>query len=381
MSLANGLRCRGIIQFTIVALSVGIAFFPDEAGHVLRLWTPRDDNTIEASEGSHSRPRDISRRVVPVGCHSHNDYWRPEPLFSALRAGCIGVEADVWLFDEELYVGHTTSSLNATRTLKAMYIDPLVRLLDHQNRLTGQPSSAQQGSHSPRFTGIYDTHPEQTLILLLDLKSDGAAAWPVIQRQLAPLRSRGYLTFFNGDDTIPGPVTVVGTGNTPFDLLVANRVHRDIFFDAPLDKLVETLESKSMTHDQVIRPSTSSVSPRRSADAGQGLSGTPDSIEPSTFNARNSHYASVSLRQAIGLPWSLQFSQHQVEMIRTHVRIAHSHGLKVRYWGIPNWPRAMRDYVWRVLVREGVDFLNVDDLAAATRIQMDRLNASVDEGR
>jgi hypothetical protein len=35
---------------------------------------------------------------VPVGCHSHNDYWRRVPLYSALQAGCIGVEADVWLF-------------------------------------------------------------------------------------------------------------------------------------------------------------------------------------------------------------------------------------------------------------------------------------------
>ncbi|KAI9859060.1 MAG: Altered inheritance of mitochondria protein 6, partial [Pleopsidium flavum] len=43
---------------------------------------------------------------------------------------------------------------------------------------------------------------------------------------------------------IPGPVTVVGIGNTPFDLVVSNTIHRDVFFDAPLDELWEIRESE-----------------------------------------------------------------------------------------------------------------------------------------
>lgn len=38
--------------------------------------------------------------------HSHNDYWRDVPLFSALSHGVTSVEADVWLNpkDGRLYV-------------------------------------------------------------------------------------------------------------------------------------------------------------------------------------------------------------------------------------------------------------------------------------
>ncbi|KAI1748920.1 hypothetical protein F4782DRAFT_533885 [Xylaria castorea] len=47
-----------------------------------------------------------SQTVIPRACHSHNDYLRRIPLFTALTAGCIGVEADVWLeFDHEYTVG------------------------------------------------------------------------------------------------------------------------------------------------------------------------------------------------------------------------------------------------------------------------------------
>ncbi|KAI1033249.1 hypothetical protein LB503_008458, partial [Fusarium chuoi] len=38
---------------------------------------------------------ELSHLVSPVMCHSHNDYWRPHPLFSALSVGCASVEADV----------------------------------------------------------------------------------------------------------------------------------------------------------------------------------------------------------------------------------------------------------------------------------------------
>jgi len=40
-------------------------------------------------------PTDFLRDVVPVPCHSHNDYWRKVPVFSALHMGCTGIEADV----------------------------------------------------------------------------------------------------------------------------------------------------------------------------------------------------------------------------------------------------------------------------------------------
>ena len=40
------------------------------------------------------------------GVHSHNDYWRDTPLYTALANGVQSIEADVWLNpkDGKLYV-------------------------------------------------------------------------------------------------------------------------------------------------------------------------------------------------------------------------------------------------------------------------------------
>lgn len=123
----------------VIACSIAISFFPDEFDRAATHWLDPDHHGADISRW----PTDISRDIIPVGCHSHNDYWRRVPLFSALQAGCVGVEADVWFIDQDhqdhprdLYVGHTTSSLTPQRTLRSMYVDPLVNLLDRQNPIT-----------------------------------------------------------------------------------------------------------------------------------------------------------------------------------------------------------------------------------------------------
>jgi hypothetical protein len=279
------------------------------------------------------------------------------PLYSALQAGCIGVEADVWLFDDELYVGHTTSSLTERLTLRSMYIDPLVTILERQN-----PTSKFNAEIKTTPHGVFDTNPSQSLILLIDFKTAGPATYHAVTKHLAPLRDRGYLSHFNGDSLIQRPVTVVGTGNTPFNLVTANTTYRDVFFDAPLDKLVDTEQQ-----DNPPQPGVDVQSQPPGTDLGQGHSGMPAVITENTFNDTNSFYASVSFRKAIGHPWPFHFTQGQMERIRGQVRAAHRQGLKVRYWALPNWPRSLRNHVWRVLVQEGVDMLNVDDLVEATK--------------
>ncbi|KAJ5209701.1 hypothetical protein N7449_004080 [Penicillium cf. viridicatum] len=342
----------GIIQFISIACGIVLSFFPDEYDRAVHNWL---DSVNSTSAVDNARwPTDISRDIVPVGCHSHNDYWRQVPLYSALQAGCIGVEADVWLFDDELYVGHSTSSLTERRTLQSMYIDPIITILERQNPTT----KFNQGGNNPAH-GVFDTNPAQSLILLIDFKTAGPATWHAVMKQLAPLRDRGYLTHFNGDEFIQGPVTVVGTGNTPFNLVAANNTHRDIFFDAPLDKLVDADQPDNIPQlDAALIPGT---------DLGQGQSGMPDIITASTFNTSNSFYASVSFKKSIGRPWPFHFTQRQMDRIRSQVRVAHQHGLKVRYWALPSWPRSLRNHIWRVLAQEGVDILNVDDLVDATK--------------
>lgn len=239
-----------------------------------------------------------------------------------------------------------------------MYVDPLVKILDRQNPITAFHESVDQ----PR-NGVFDTDSRQTLILLVDFKTDGAVTWSRVVEQLEPLRARGYLTYFNGVAVVNGPITVVGTGNTPFDLVTANSTYRDIFFDAPLDYLAERINSTEASSNQkMTRQSTQDGN-----SLGQGLSGTPSDITPDAFNYTNSFYASTSFKRSIGFPRAFHLTAQQMDSIRAQVRGAHRRGLKVRYWGLPSWPRSLRNHIWRVLVHEGVDILNVDDLQSATK--------------
>ncbi|KAK4238502.1 hypothetical protein C8A03DRAFT_43776 [Achaetomium macrosporum] len=267
-------------------------------------------------------PTNFLRDVMPVPCHSHNDYWRKVPLFSALYAGCTGVEADVWLRDGDLLVGHDTASLQVNRTFQTLYVNPLVEILMRQNPTTKY--------YNGTGNGVFDTDPTQTLVLLVDLKTDGPETWPWVVKQLAPLRQRGWLSYWENGHFHQGPITVVGTGNTPFDQILggSNTTYRDAFFDAPLDQL-----------------------------------------ENSPYNATNSYYASVSFWDAIGQVYlgGGKPSEEQLEKIRGHLREAHRRGLKARYWGLPSWPVHVRNRLWEVLVQEGIDMLNADDLVAATK--------------
>lgn len=100
-------------------------------------------------------------------------------------------------------------------------------------------------------------------------------------------------------------------------------------------------------------------------DMGQGMSGAAQS--PDAYTSENSVYASVSFAQAIGHVLYGKLSDSQINLIRGHIRGAHRRGLKARYWELPFWPIGLRNYVWDVLVKEGVDLLNVDDLKGATK--------------
>ena len=70
------------------------------------------------------------------GIHSHNDYWRDVPLYTALSYGVISVEADVWLVNGTLYIGHEVQALTPNRTFDGLYIEPLVQILKNSNPIT-----------------------------------------------------------------------------------------------------------------------------------------------------------------------------------------------------------------------------------------------------
>jgi hypothetical protein len=311
-------------------------FLDDHAALSLDRILPDNTNLDTASQ-----LLDITRDVTPIPCHSHNDYWRRVPLYDALRWGCTGVEADVWLLDEELYVGHKTNALTQNGTFRKMYVDPLVKILEHKNEV-GQFSTS-----SDLKNGVFNTEPAQTLVLLVDFKNNGRDIFPVVSQQLAALREKGYLTYFDGNSTIEGAITVVATGDAPFDLITANLTYRDIFFDAPLDLLAQE---------------PSFLSDKR---GGQGTVGTTPA---SHFDSTNSYYASTNFGKSIGWLWFGHISDAQLSLIRAQIKGAKERGLKARYWSAPKWPVGLRNKVWKVLVEEGVGYLNGDDLQGMARL-------------
>lgn len=309
------------------------------------------------------------------------------PLYSAIAAGCISVEADVWLFEDELYVGHSTASLTRNRTLNSLYVEPLLNILSKQNPTTP--------FHDGRLSlnGVFDTTPEQSLVLLIDFKTPGIDLWPYVLKALSPLRERRYLTHLDGDQIVERPITVIGTGNTPFDMIAskASNPDRDVFFDAPIRRMDEAREAQNprtlATMDRVRRgapavhegpllsvrsveeshnPLDNRDSIGKSTDHTADLSSVLPTVTAELYNTTNSYYASGSFAAIFGRLINNEFSPKQMQLLRDQVRGAHRRGLKARYWELPYWPISLRNYVWEVLVKEGVDMLNVDDLKGAT---------------
>src|SRR5437868_14769766 len=69
---------------------------------------------------------DVSAAVKPLPqAHAHNDYEHARPLFDALDHGFCSVEADIWLVDGQLLIGHDRKDLKPGRTLESLYLDPL----------------------------------------------------------------------------------------------------------------------------------------------------------------------------------------------------------------------------------------------------------------
>jgi hypothetical protein len=76
-------------------------------------------------------------------------------LFDAIAAGATGVEADIWHRSingtDDLLVGHKISALTSARSLQSLYLDPLSKILAHQNSNTEFPNETV-------VRGVFDTN-------------------------------------------------------------------------------------------------------------------------------------------------------------------------------------------------------------------------------
>ncbi|KAI0540849.1 hypothetical protein GGR58DRAFT_90080 [Xylaria digitata] len=221
-------------------------------------------------------PLDSLNSVLPTSCHSHNDYDRDIPVFEALSAGCIGMEADVWLFNGDVILGHILPTLG--RTFRAQYVNPLKAIIDHNG-----------GS-------VYKSRPSQTLVLLVDFKTSDTGTLDAVVTALEPLRQAGYLSRLENGVFVKRAVTVVASGSAPFDRIsTGNGVPgRDVFYDANLG----------------------------------ALGGT-------TYTSQNSYVASADFQDVVGEAKTATLTSAQMNIITNHVNQAHAKGLVARYWNLP----------------------------------------------
>ncbi|KAM0745679.1 hypothetical protein T439DRAFT_361103 [Meredithblackwellia eburnea MCA 4105] len=265
-------------------------------------------------------PTRFTQDIQTKSIHSHNDYWRKVPLLTALAVGCTSTEADLWLIDGTLFVGHTRKSLTSARTFQSLYLDPIMEIINMQNPNSTYVQTDQAAN------GVFDTEPHQTLQLLVDYKTNGTLLHPAVIAALAPFRDRGLLTTYSSatNTTTWGPLTVIGTGHTPLPLVLAQEP-RDVFYDTPL-----------------------------------GL------VDQASYGPEVAPLASGSFKDLVGGPiLSLAVFESLEKKVMTQVQAAHDKGFKVRYWDTPAWPIFQRDRVWQLLLNAGVDFLNADDVDAA----------------
>lgn len=247
-------------------------------------------STVAAAQRSSVQPLERA--------HAHNDYEHDRPLLDALDHGFTSVEADVWLVDGELYLGHDGPDLN--RTLRNTYLEPLAQRFRENG-----------GAIHPQW--------RDSLRLLIDVKSEGTAAWPVIESQLAAYPQ--LFSAYRQGRVHERAVTAVISGNRDLAAMRAATT-RLSFYDGRMGDLGG--------------PLTSSLVPLIS-----------------------DNWTKFFTWRGVGeMPAGERARLHEI------VATAHANGQQVRFWETPDLALPNRAAVWRELVAADVDVLNTDDLAA-----------------
>lgn len=240
-----------------------------------------------------SAPGQASAPAPLPRAHAHNDYEHARPLFDALDQGFCSVEADIYLIEGQLLVAHDRGKVSKERTLQRLYLDPLQeRARENQGR-------------------VYPNGP--SVILLIDLKSEGAATYTALRNVLqsyAPI-----LTRFERGKMESNAVTVIISGNRPRQLMAAETVRFAAYDGRPEDL---------------------------------------DGSAPSDFIP----LISEDWKKLFKWRGEGPFPEAERRRLRELVDKAHQQGRKIRFWGTPDRPAA-----WRELYESGADLLNTDDLS------------------
>ena len=152
--------------------------------------------TLHAAGDAGAQPAALAQ------AHAHNDYVHARPLLGALERGFRSVEADVHLVDGRLLVAHHRDSVDASRTLESLYLEPL-RAYIHEHGGRAYPGAG-------------------PLTLLIDVKSDSEATYVALDAVLR--RYADILTIFTKGEVVDGPVIAVISGERAINSMRRARV-------------------------------------------------------------------------------------------------------------------------------------------------------------
>jgi hypothetical protein len=233
--------------------------------------------------------------VLPA--HSHNDYEHEKPLFDALECNFKSIEADVYTVGDSLYVAHDFDKIKPGRTLHQLYLEPLKNEIEKN-----------KGS-------VYGNGED--VILFIDIKDDGLKTYQLLHKIL-----EGYkkdLTVFENGVKKPGKITVVVSGNRPFEFMKSQKI-RYAGYDGRIEDLNSDISSDLMTV--------------------------------------------VSDNWAKCFKWDGKSKMHENEKQKLieFVKIAKSKGYILRFWNTPNQTAEQRIAVWTELKNVGVGLIGADNL-------------------
>ncbi|WP_462249204.1 PI-PLC domain-containing protein [Ferruginibacter sp.] len=123
------------------------------------------------------------KKYSAVNAHAHNDYVHPVPFYTAFHAGFGSIEADVFVVNETLCVAHKKNEVQPQLTLKALYLEPLLK----------------------EFTSNSNRH----IKLLIDIKESYLQSLPLLLQELLPLQN------FLSTPSAKKSLQIIITGNRP----------------------------------------------------------------------------------------------------------------------------------------------------------------------
>lgn len=229
--------------------------------------------------------------------HAHNDYRHDRPLLDALAQGFCSVEADIFLVAGKFLVGHGKSELRPGHTLEALYLKPLAdRVQAHKGKVYPK---------SERF------------ILLIDIKSNGDEAYPVLDQLLT--RYQHLFTAQLRGKARPGPIMAILSGNRPRALLEADETRYCSLDGRPPDL---------------------------------GTKAPPDLI-PLVSDNWTSHFK-----------WrgDGEIPAPELAKLKAFVARTHKENRLLRFWAVPD-----QESCWSILHETGVDLINTDQLGALSK--------------